>query len=51
MLCLCLGVLSLLWTILCLRALEGLNSTGMLCFWRTLLNFSETPVICGIEMM
>ena len=40
---LCLGVLSLGWTSLCLRVLEGLNCTGMSCFWRILLNFSKTP--------
>ena len=31
--------------------LEGLNYTGMSCFWRILLNFSETPERYGIEML
>ena len=37
-------------TSLCLRVLEGLNYTGMSCFWRILLNFSEISERYGTQM-
>lgn len=48
---LCQGVQSFRWTSICLSVLLDSKNTGMQCFLKIILSFSDTPDIYGITML